>query len=151
MFAQRLGHYLRASGAETVFTRDSDSFVSLKSRAATACADKCDLFLSIHLNAGGSTASGAEAYVSAPDKRSGPIAKAILHAIGGQAMKLRGVKADNESQHSSLYVLRNTYKHMRSVLVEVGFMTSTTDAKMLLDKRWCESAAAVIAKTIMSP
>jgi N-acetylmuramoyl-L-alanine amidase len=79
------------------------------------------------------------------------LAKTILHAIGGQGMKLRGVKADSDSQHSSLYVLRNTYKHMRSVLVEVGFMTNTTDAKMLLDKRWCESAAAVIAKTIVSP
>ncbi|MCE5322154.1 N-acetylmuramoyl-L-alanine amidase [bacterium] len=149
-FALRLGHYLRAMGARTVFTREGDSFVSLQSRAAIACKNGCDLFLSIHLNAGPSSARGAEAFIAAPDKQSGAAAKKILHVIGGQGMKLRGVKLDNQSQHSSLYVLRNTYRHMRAVLVEVGFLTNSADVRMLTDKYWIEQAAQAIAAAILA-
>jgi N-acetylmuramoyl-L-alanine amidase len=149
-FAKRLGHYLRADGAETIFTRPDNPIVDLKERARIAKRAKCDLFLSIHLNASaGAKAHGAEAFIVPNDKRSQVIAQQLLHVIGGAGMDLRGVKPDNSSQHSKLTVLRDSYNAMPAVLVEVGFLSSPEDAKRLKDSHWVEALAVQLARVIV--
>lgn len=143
----RIGHYLRASGLSTVFTRETDVLIGINARARFARNKQADLFLSVHCNAAGSpTACGAEAYVAAPDTRSVVIAKDILHRLGG--LKLRGVKPDNQSQHASLGVLRGTYKQMPAILLELGFCTCLGDVKLMSDKYTREAWAVGIAGAI---
>jgi len=63
--ALRLGKLIqqRLPGAEVVFTRDDDSFVSLERRTEMANEAKADLFLSIHANSSQDThARGIETY-----------------------------------------------------------------------------------------
>ncbi len=61
--ALRLGALIEEKlGAEVFYTRTTDVFVPLEERTALANEKKADLFLSIHANAGASTAAGAETY-----------------------------------------------------------------------------------------
>ena len=100
-FVKRVGHHLRAAGVQTVVTRNIDTFVTLDYRASLAVREKCDLFVSFHHNAGPTLAHGCEIFVAAGDNRSKAKAKTVLDRIcAGGAMKSRGVKWDNRSQHS---------------------------------------------------
>ncbi len=61
--ALRTATALRARGIDVVLTRDTDTFVELRDRAALANAQDADLFLSVHANAApGPTAWGIETY-----------------------------------------------------------------------------------------
>jgi N-acetylmuramoyl-L-alanine amidase len=151
-FAERVGHYLRAAGQAVVFTRDTAAFVALGDRGKTAKRAKCDLFLSIHVNAGPPSAHGCEAYFAAGDKRGQALGAKLCTVLWthGQ-LHPRGVKQDNQSQHTSLRVLRDTYRAMPATLLEVGFLTNDVDARMLLDKQWVETLAAHLAEAIVEP
>ena len=143
-----MGHYLRAAGHTTVLTREADKFVQLKQRAKIAKQAKCNLFLSIHLNAATNpNARGCEAFYAAPDKgRSIEAARMILHTINGiTTIPIRGVKRDSASQHKSLTVLRSTYSVMPAVLVELGFLTNAKDRSVLTGLRTMETLALILA------
>ncbi len=61
--ARRLGALIEERlGAEVVYTRTEDVFVPLEERTALANERRADLFLSIHANAGVSSATGTETY-----------------------------------------------------------------------------------------
>jgi len=61
--ARRLGALIEERlGAEVIYTRTDDSFVSLEDRTALANEQKADLFLSIHANSGVASATGSETY-----------------------------------------------------------------------------------------
>ncbi len=147
----RIGHHLRLRDMKTVLTRDKDIYVGIDRRAQIARTAKANFFLSIHCNASANKdAQGAEAYVAAPDTRSIDIAKDMLHRI--TQLKIRGVRKDNQSQHTRLGVLRGTYKQMPAVLLELGFCTNEHDA-MLMNNRyqreaWSEQIALAIIDTI---
>ncbi len=148
-FVTRIGHHLRAAGHETVLTRPTDAFVELKERPKIAKHQKCDLFVSIHCNAAGSpNANGAEVLISRQDSLSIGVASRVLSVICQEGMNRRGVKRDDEGAHKSLYVLQNTYSQMRSILVEIGFLTNKDDAAKLADRYWRERVSRVIAKAL---
>lgn len=148
-FCDRLGHYLRVKKVEVVFTRPDRNFVELKARSKIAKQEKCDMFVSIHCNAAGSPdAHGVEALVVVDDKRSHTIAEGLFAVLVQAGLSKRGVKWDNQGQHSSLYVLRNTYARMPAVLLEVGFLTNRDDATRLKDKEWLEKLACNLANVI---
>jgi N-acetylmuramoyl-L-alanine amidase len=144
-FVTRIGHHLRAAGHQTVLTRSDKTLVALETRAKIAVAAKCDMFLSIHLNAGPAQASGIEAYVAKGDARSRTLAGRLIETISKLGLKNRGVKWDSQSQYSSLCVLRDTYRHMPAVLLEIGFLTNTHDAGLLADKYFREAVATQLA------
>ena len=151
-FAQRVGHYIRAAGHETVFTRSTEAFVALGDRGKIAKRDKCDMFLSIHVNAGPPSAHGCEAYFAAGDKRGqafGTRLCTVLWTTGN--LNPRGVKRDDQSQHSSLRVLRDTYQRMPATLIEVGFLSNELDSRKLKDKQWVETLAAKLAAELVKP
>lgn len=64
--AQRLGTLLQGRlGAEIIYTRDDDNYVSLEQRAELANKDQADLFVSVHANYSSlATARGVETYYS---------------------------------------------------------------------------------------
>jgi len=64
--ALKLGRMIQDSlpGVNVVYTRTDDTFVELSARAGIANRDKADLFISIHINATGSTqAHGTETFI----------------------------------------------------------------------------------------
>lgn len=149
-FVTRVGHHLREYGCDTVITRPTSKFVSLGSRGALAKSKDCDFFISFHCNAGSPLATGVEAYVALNDFRSLALAKKLLAIItAGGSIKSRGAKWDNQSQHNSLRVLRDTYRKMPAMLVEMGFLSNISDAKLLGDRTWREAMSIKIAKKLI--
>jgi N-acetylmuramoyl-L-alanine amidase len=157
--AERIGHYVRLAGHESVFTRTP----VLIARAVTAVRENCDAFVCIHCNSSGNpSARGTEAYVRAGDKRSEKIAERVLAAVLHHwnespppnsdlpFMTYRGVKPDTRSQYKGgLAVLRGTYQHMPAVLWEVGFISNGDDRELLtspifIERVSCEFANALI-------
>ncbi len=161
MFCQRLGHYLRAKGADVIFTREKPAIVNLGDRGKIAKKAKCDLFVSIHLNAAANAqAHGCEAFYAGvtvkpntPEaglyRRSKALGIAVLNVIQLAGISSRGLKPDSSSQHTSLRVLRDTWGRMPAVLVEVGFLSNPGDASKLKDKRWVEDLAAKLAEVLV--
>lgn len=152
-FAQRLGHYVRKLGHETVFTRTTDRAVEISARAAIAVSRSCDVFVSIHCNAAGSTeADGAEVYYAPCGPYVGNsqgIAEQLLRVCQEAGLDSRGVKPDYQSQHKQLGVLRGTCASMPAVLLEVGFVTSRFDSKLQSNKYWREHLAERVAAVLV--
>lgn len=145
----RIGHYLRASGCETVLTRRDDKLIGITERARVARYARADVFLSIHCNASKSAACGVEAFVAHGDERSHKLAEKLVQAVVKQGLRSRGVKWDSDSQHSRLGVLRGTYRQMPAVLLELGFLTSQYDSILLKDKHFRDDAARAIADVLL--
>lgn len=147
-FVTRVGHHLRLIGHETVIVRPDANLVALATRGKRAIDAHCDLFLSIHHNAGPAQAHGVEAFVAEGDTRSRRIAEAMLCLISEHGMSNRGVKWDSQSQYSRLRVLRDTHEHMPAVLLEIGFLTNAQDSRLLGDNHWRETLASEIVEGI---
>ncbi len=145
---KRIGHHLRAAGHSTIYTRPGQGLVALSQRTQLAKAARCDLFLSVHLNAGPPTAQGAEAFVAEGDHTSRQIAEQLVKAISKLGLKSRGVKWDSNSQHSRLAVLRGTCRTMPAVLLELGFLTNEHDAKLLDSPQFRDKLAEAIARQL---
>lgn len=143
---KRIGHHIRLAGHETLLTRSDEKMTALSARGKAAVAANCDLFLSVHCNAGAASAQGVEAFVAEGDTRSAGVANTLVGCVTAKGMANRGVKWDSQSQHSSLRVLRDTYRHMPAVLIEVGFLTNARDAMQLKDKFFREAVSIAIAK-----
>lgn len=125
---ESLGHTV------VVVSCDSASSVgeALAYRVNKANSNGGDLFISIHLNAGGG--HGAEVYTYGG--KPVPQANEILEAICSLGYKNRGIK-----DGSNLYVIKNT--NMRAMLVECCFI-DTDD----MDKYNAENIANAIVKGI---
>lgn len=112
---------------------------SLNKRVRKANAQKLDLFISLHFNAGGGT--GTEAYIfngNYNNKESNRSkAKAIVDNISNKCnLRNRGVKEAN------FYVLAETVAE--AVLIEVCFVDNQND----LEKLRCEEVAEAIVQAI---
>jgi len=147
-FVTRIGHHLRLMDCNTVMTRPDGNLVPLAARGKRAIGGHCDIFLSVHVNAGPALATGVEAFVAEGDARSRALANRLLAAVSKHGLRNRGAKWDSQSRHASLRVLRDTYEHMPAVLVEIGFVTNAYDAKLLADKYWREAVAVDVAAAL---
>lgn len=101
-----------------VFDRSNDNL-----KEAVEVSKDADLFISIHLNAGGGT--GVEAYTWKGKKL--PLAKRICENISKLGFRNRGVK-----DGSHLYVIKNT--KCPAILVECCFVDNEQDAELYLKK-----------------
>lgn len=147
-FVTRIGHHLRLTGYDTVMTRPDGRLVALATRGKRAIDGHCDLFLSIHVNAGPESANGVEAFVADGDTRSRAIAQRLVDAVAKHGLRNRGAKWDSQSHCSRLRVLRDTYRHMPAVLLEIGFLTNPRDAKLLGDRHFREAVAGSVVAGI---
>jgi N-acetylmuramoyl-L-alanine amidase len=163
--AFRTEKLLKIAGFPTVLTRTDDSYVSLEERARVANEHPDSLFVSIHLNKDGASASsGIESFYakqkiplqdawtwigffSRPEQAENPedgehLAGSIQAAVANRTEgRNRGVRARD------YYVVR----HVRgpAVLVEAGFMSNPFEAQLLQGEEYRERIAMGIAEGIM--
>lgn len=139
--SQEVSRILAQQGVSTKMTRSDDTFVSLDGRTKMANSAGVDLFVSIHANSSGSrSGNGVETYYySAGRELAQSIQSNIIRRTG---MTNRGVKQAN------FYVMK--YSNMPAVLVEVGFVTGSSDSAKLADPSFRRQMAEAIAEGVLN-
>jgi N-acetylmuramoyl-L-alanine amidase len=143
---QRIKPLLEFNGFEVVMTREGDTIPgvttlnqSLQQRCYIANAAQANLFISVHVNAGGGT--GTEVYICGRGGQAERLANIALYYLVQQcAWKDRGVKVAN------FYVLTNTA--MPAILTENGFIDNASDAAKLADPDFRQRIAVAHAKAV---
>lgn len=128
---------------EVVFTRISDTKVSLDKRVQMANQSKADFFVSIHINsATNPSATGTETYAY----RQGVEGDRLAHSIQNKLVQSIGL-ADHGVKYNSMRVVRETT--MPACLVEVAFINNPSEEQLLKQDEFLERAAVGIAKGIL--
>ena len=153
---------LESEGYQVVTTRTSDTYVDLTDRSRAANASESDIFVSIHINASGSSATqGIETYYYQPyaeypsrinatyhanptrlsmsDTLANAIQSSLINATGAQN---QGVK------RQTFAVLRETTAP--AVLLELGFLSNPQEAARLNTSAYQETLANAIMAGIKS-
>jgi N-acetylmuramoyl-L-alanine amidase len=140
--SQRLGKRLRAAGYRVIMTRDSDVFVPLGERTRIANSYRSAVFVCIHFNsATRAGANGIETYYY--NNSSAPLAASIhRQVVAGTTSENRGIR------RRGYFVLRRT--SIPAVLVECGFLTNPTEARLALQSSYRQQLADRIADGIMN-
>jgi N-acetylmuramoyl-L-alanine amidase/LysM repeat protein len=145
--ALRLGSALQRRGIAVTHTRTDDRDVGLADRAALAVRVGADALVSIHLNAAatgvGSAASGAEGWYG-DGERDAELASALLDGAGG-ALTRFGVPVRGTRAGPSLAVLRTP---VPAALIELGYVTSQTDAAALQSSPFRDATADGLAEGV---
>ena len=151
---------LEAEGYQVMTTRTSDTYVDLTDRSRAANASESDIFVSIHINASGSSAAqGIETYYYQPyaeypsrinatyhanptrlsmsDTLANAIQSSLINATGAQN---QGVK------RQTFAVLRETTAP--AVLLELGFLSNPQEAARLNTSAYQETLANAIVAGI---
>lgn len=144
--ARRLKPLLEYNGFSVVMTRDGDCVPggetlngSLQSRVSIAENAGANLFVSLHINAGGGT--GQEVLIYSGGGSAEKCAGILLYYLVQAAQWYnRGVKTQN------VYVLRKT--SMPAVLTESGFIDTAEDAAKLANPDFRQQLARAHAKGI---
>lgn len=122
--------------------------VSLSTRVTNANKFGADFYLSIHHNAGikGGKGGGLVAFTyTKVDKATASWQSELYNAI----IKATGLKGNRATPlaRSDLYVLRKT--KMAAVLLECGFMDSTTDVPIILTEGFADKVAKACVEVIV--
>lgn len=161
--AKKVTTQLEAAGARVVMTRTTDyrcgtpaiyagmdlyqrGRQDLACRSDLTAQEKANLFLSIHYNSlAGTTASGTETYYS-PASKYLPESKRFAGLIQAEVVKAAGL-IDRGVRSNDFYVI--TYTEAPSALVELGFLTSSTDAGVLAQPATKERVATALAQGVI--
>ena len=122
--------------------------VPLVTRTSKANSWGADFYLSVHHNAGINGGSGggivAIVYTKASQK-----SKDYQKLIYNELIKETGLKGNRTSPMPTqdLHVCRET--HMPAVLVECGFMDSSTDTKLILTENFADDCAEALVNSLV--
>lgn len=147
--ALKVREYLNANSDIKVYmTRDSDTYPTNPSRAATAN-DIADLMVSIHMNSAAASANGTETWAAAHSNdgdgnlTSMQAAQAVQKYLPTELGTVnRGVK-----DGKNLIVLNST--NVPAILVETCFISNAQDAQKISSVSGQETAAKAIGKAII--
>ncbi|WP_462410883.1 N-acetylmuramoyl-L-alanine amidase [Neobacillus sp. Marseille-QA0830] len=122
---------------EVMMSRIGDATKSLSQRTIEANAWGAQLFLSVHINSGPSSAQGYEDYIYSGLSDSSTTSKyrAIIHEEVGKLNQL----ADRGRKKANFHVLRES--SMPAVLTENGFISNAHDSTLMKQASWRENAA----------
>lgn len=135
--ALAVGRILEENGVEVYYTRTTDIYESPQQKAHEANAVQGDYFVSIHRNSSPypNQYTGIESLVYNHYGEAGRLAENINARLEQVGYENQGV-----NERPDLVVLNQT--QMPSVLVEVGFINTDADNR-LLDERFQETARAI--------
>ena len=122
--------------------------VSLSERVGAANNFGADFYLSIHHNAGvgGESGGGIVAYVyTSPSDEAVDWQQRLYNALIAET-GLKGNRATPLAR-ANLYECRET--EMPAVLLEMGFMDSSTDVPIILSEEYADSSARAIVRVIV--
>lgn len=137
---EKLHDILVAKGYDVLCTREADVAISLSQRVSITNKFAPDAFISVHCNSSDNAgANGTETIYR--DENDLALAESIQHELV-QALKTknRGVRNDIEYLKKKLMVLSNN--NIPSCLVEVAFISNSTDIILLLDSTLIANAIA---------
>jgi len=140
--ALRLRRILHDAGYRVVMTRDSDVFVTLGDRVRIANSYGNAIFVCIHFNA--ATRAGANGIETYYYSNQSAALAANIHrqVVAGTTSENRGIR------RRGYFVLRRT--SIPAVLVECGFLTNPTEARLALQSSYREQLAQRIANGVMN-
>ncbi len=143
----KTGAMLESFGAEVLFTRPGDSFVSLEYRYAFENLHPNAVFVSIHCNAlpGNASHSGMNAYCFAPGNEKSSLFAACVYsgALYTTGATAKGLKTDSDYK----VVL---YSTIPSVLLETGYMSSPKEFRLLTSSGYQDLIAAGITTGLIN-
>ncbi len=136
---------LENAGFKVYLTRERDNYVKLYDRAGIANQLEADIFISVHANAASSaTANGIETLYSPDASRNN---KELARAIQDQLIDDTNATDRGIVSRPELVVIRET--EMDAVLVELGFLTYSSDEIKLLSESYLETCAEAIVDGII--
>lgn len=130
-------------GVTVKMTRDTDVFYSLQERYNMANRAGADLFISVHVNAGGGT--GYEDYINKPLSDTSMTAKFrnLIHQEASAVLKKHGIK--NRGKKKAGFAVLNGTK-MSAVLVETLFIDNANDRKFLTNDDFIQEISEAYAR-----
>jgi N-acetylmuramoyl-L-alanine amidase len=143
---KRLQSKLEAVGANIVMTRATDTYITLSDRVKTANDIGANAFISIHNNAASSgSANGTETYWN--DIHASQESQELATEIQKELIKQLGTR-DRGVKEADYRVIKDTT--MVSVLVEVAFITNSSDATKLANPEFRDKAAQAIYQGLLN-
>ncbi len=136
--AKKLKTKLEAAGATVYMTRTGDTYPTLDARVQYSKNKKADIFISIHINAGSSSANGIETYYWTSSKNEKELATQVQkELVESTGLNSRGVKTSN-------FRVIGTTTTTQSILVELGFITNPKEEKIIATSEFQNDAATGI-------
>ncbi|WP_367871011.1 N-acetylmuramoyl-L-alanine amidase [Luteolibacter sp. Populi] len=139
--AKRVQRHLRGK-VRTVLMRDDDEFIDLDVRAARASGKDGTILVSLHYNSSGSGIRGPETYYWRVDS----------HGLATRIQ--RKMEAVSPAESGNRGLVRRRLRLTRnadipSVLVEIGYLSNASEAKLCGDPAYRERMAAAVAQAIL--
>lgn len=139
--AKRLQRQLGGK-VRTILMRDGDSFVDLDDRVARASGKNGAILVSLHYNSSRSNIRGPETYYWRVDSHG------IATRIQRNMEAVSPVESGNRGKvRRRLRLTRNP--NIPSVLVEIGYLSNPSEAKLCADPSYRERMAKTIARAIL--
>ena len=168
-FALQLGLQLKADlekrGMKVKMTRSDDTFISLGGRVEIANKVPNSIFVALHFNSGGSSATGIETYALSPQGSS-----SVYGARDVDALSFHGNQRDSENIALATAVHASVVHHFKMVdrgvkrarwyvltglerpgiLFEGGFVTNPNDGRLIAAANFRSELAHTIGDAIMN-
>lgn len=141
---------LEKNGVRVYMTRSSDVTTSLSSRTTLANSVNADLFISVHNNAmaNKSSINGTEVlYPTSSIVKNGISAYSLAQKLQSVVSSKAGTYNKGVINRNNLYVLNHT--NMPAVIVEVAYMTNSSDLRKLKNEEFLEKAGHAIAEGVL--
>ncbi|REB07206.1 N-acetylmuramoyl-L-alanine amidase [Sporosarcina sp. BI001-red] len=139
--AELLAGKLKDAGATVVMTRNSDTYVSLRKRPSIAHQEGADAFVSLHYDANPDRSiTGFTTYYTQSTQQ--PFAQAVNEGLSSSIdLPNRG------TQHANYLVLREN--GLPAVLIELGFLSNSSEERILTSAYFREQASQGIYKGLL--
>lgn len=147
----RMKDYFSSNAPDTkvYWTRTSDVFITLANRATFAKKVGADLFVSLHMNsAKNSSANGTEVYYSTSNNSSsfsGITSRIVASTFKDNLVTRLGTKSRGVKTAGYYVIKHNT---VPAVLIELGFLSGSSDYSKLTNPTFQQNSAEVIYDTI---
>jgi N-acetylmuramoyl-L-alanine amidase len=141
--SRRIVELLQQQGVETIITRTGEQDVDLDPRVRIAERAHADLFVSIHINSlsmDRPDVNGTESYYYSDSGLQ--LAQVLQHSMT-QVPQVQ----DRGIHHANFYVIK--YTSMPATLLELGFITGSSDAALLGNSNFRGQMATAIASGIL--